>query len=93
MTRFARSQVLLLAGVACAVLLSAEDVPSPWSDSSIAGYRLPLAGLGHAPKMVSGKAYYALPEANLKTYPVYTPDKEPKGYLDWLESPGPGPDG
>ena len=34
--------------------------------------------------MVSGAAYYALPEVNLKTYPVYTPDKEPKGYMEWL---------
>jgi hypothetical protein len=80
-----------LAAVAVAVSLSAEEVPSPWSDASIAGYRLPLAGLGHAPKMISGAAYYALPEVNLKTYPVYTPDKEPKGYLEWLASKDPEP--
>jgi hypothetical protein len=83
-------QFLLAAGV-IAVSASAREVPSPWSDASIAGYRLPLAGLGHAPKMVSGAAYYALPEVNLKTYPVYTPDKEPKGYLEWLQARDPEP--
>ena len=74
-----------------AASLSAEEVPSPWSDASIAGYRLALAGLGSAPKMVSGAAYYALPEVNLKTYAVYTPDKEPKGYLEWLQARDPEP--
>src|SRR6202021_3499493 len=81
----------LLLGGAMAVSVSAQEGPSPWSDASIAGYRLPLAGLGHAPKMVSGAAYYALPEVNLKTYPVYTPDKEPKGYLEWLQARDPEP--
>jgi hypothetical protein len=32
-----------------------------------------------------------LPEVNLKTYPVYTPDKEPRGYMDWLRQQEPKP--
>jgi hypothetical protein len=91
LTRFMGSQHLFLAAVALGVTLSAEEVPSPWSEASIAGYRLPLAGLGRAPKMASGADYYALPEVNLRTYPVYTPDKEPKGYIQWLESKAPEP--
>ena len=86
-----RPKLLFLAAVVIAISLSAEEIPSPWSAASIAGYRLPLAGLGHAPKMISGAAYYALPEVNLKTYPVYTPEKEPKGYLEWLKSQTPEP--
>ncbi len=86
-----RLQCLFVAAIAVAFSASAQDVPSPWSDTSIAGYRLPLAGLGRAPKMISGTAYYALPEVNLKTYPVYTPDKEPKGYIEWLQSRDPEP--
>jgi hypothetical protein len=66
-------------------------VPQAWADSSVAGYRTPLAALGHAPKMVSGARYYALPEYNLKTYPVYTPDKEPPNYIDWLKQQEPQP--
>jgi hypothetical protein len=85
------ARFLLLAALTIGVTLSAQEVPAPWSDGSIAGYRLPLAGLGHAPKMISGSAYYALPEVNLKTYPVYTPDKEPKGYIEWLQSREPEP--
>lgn len=52
---------------------------------------MPLAGLGHAPKMASGPVYYALPEVNLKTYPVYAPGREPKDYLEWLKSQDPRP--
>jgi Di-haem oxidoreductase, putative peroxidase len=70
---------------------AADDVPHAWSDASVAGYRLPLAGLGHAPKMVSGDRYYSLPEYNLKTYPVYTPEKEPKDYIEWLKQQSPQP--
>ena len=88
---YLRPKHLFLAAVAIAISLSAEEIPSPWSATSIAGYRLPLAGLGHAPTMISGAAYYALPEVNLKTYPVYTPEKEPKGYLEWLKSQTPEP--
>lgn len=75
--------------VAVLVAAKAEDIPRAWNDASVAGYRLPLAGLGHAPKMVSGERYYTLPEYNLKTYPVYTPDKEPKDYIEWLKSQEP----
>ena len=82
---------LLPAAFALSLSLHAQQFPSPWSEASIAGYRLPLAGLGRAPKMVSGGAYYALPESNVKTYPVYTPDKEPKNYIDWLKAKDPEP--
>jgi mono/diheme cytochrome c family protein len=57
----------------------------------VAGFRLPLAGLGHPPKMVSGDRYYSLPEYNVKTYPVYTPEREPKGYIEWLKQQDPQP--
>ena len=50
-----------------------------------------MAGLGRPPQLVSEHDYYALPEANVKTYPVYTPDKEPPGYIDWLKHQDPQP--
>jgi hypothetical protein len=50
---------------------AADSVPKVWADRDIADFRLPLAGLGHAPRLISEKEYYALPEVNLKTYPVY----------------------
>ena len=87
-----RSWFLSLA-VCCLTVtkVPAQEIPHPWSEESIAGFRLPLAGLGHAPKMVSGDEYYALPEVNVKTYPVYAPGKEPANYIEWLKSREPEP--
>jgi hypothetical protein len=81
--------VAILAGLAAAA--SSDSVPEVWRDADIAGYRTPLAGLGRPPVLVSERDYYALPEVNLKTYPVYTPDKEPPGYLEWLKRQDPQP--
>jgi hypothetical protein len=80
---FAASGLLCLAGV--------SSLPLVWDESGIRDFRLPLAGLGKAPQLISKKEYYALPEVNIKTYPVYAPDKEPKGYLDWLGQQEPKP--
>ena len=82
------SAVLLTSGVVFAVT---NGIPPAWSDADLAGYRVPLAGLGKAPVLVSEHDYYALPEANLKTYVVYTPDKEPPGYIQWLKQQDPQP--
>ena len=67
------------------------QVPRSWTDQELVGFRLPLAGLNKPPVMVPEQEYYALPENNLKTYPVYTPDKEPPNYLDWLKQQDPKP--
>lgn len=76
----------------CACLYaSVLSAPNSWREQDLPGYRLPLAGLGQPPKLVSEQDYYALPEANVKTYPVYTPDKEPPGYIDWLKKQDPQP--
>ena len=66
-------------------------VPRSWSQSDVDTFRLPLAGLGAPPTLVSEREYYALPEVNLKTYPVYVPDREPPNYLEWLREQDPRP--
>lgn len=76
---------------AIAVLATTVRVPPSWRDTALKGYRVPLAGLGSPPKLVSESEYYSLPEVNIKTYPVYTPDKEPPGYLEWLKQQEPKP--
>lgn len=81
-SRGALATTLLCAGAMAGVFTA----PMSWRDSDLAGYRVPLAGLGDAPQLISEHDYYALPEANVKTYPVYTPDKEPPGYIDWLKA-------
>ena len=66
-------------------------VPHSWYDADLAGYRLPLASLGKPPEMIPEADYYRLPETNLKTYPVYSPDAEPSGYLERLKTLEPAP--
>jgi mono/diheme cytochrome c family protein len=82
---------VLLAVAAVSSVCHGADIPKVWDDQAASSYRIPLAGLGHAPKMVSARDYYALPESNVKTYPVYRPEREPKGYLDWLKAQDPQP--
>ena len=65
--------------------------PASWTDQQLSGFRVPLAGLNKPPAMLPERAYYALPENNLKTYPVYTPDKEPADYIAWLKQQDPKP--
>ena len=80
----------VLAGIAVAGTTQLV-APKSWTNQQLVGFRTPLAGLGKAPAMVSEQEYYSLPENNLKTYPVYTPDKEPANYLDWLKQQDPKP--
>lgn len=86
--------------VVAAVLLGAQSgsaqssavvVPPSWSQKDVSTFRLPLAGLGAPPMLISEREYYALPEVNLKTYPVYVPDREPPNYLEWLRQQDPRP--
>jgi hypothetical protein len=70
---------------------SAVTVPPSWSQKDVDTFRLPLAGLGAPPTLISEQDYYALPEVNLKTYPVYVPDREPPNYLEWLKQQDPQP--
>lgn len=82
---------VLLIALATVGLAETVNIPKVWDDRDVADFRLPVAGLGKAPKLISEQQYYALPEVNLKTYPVYTPEKEPPGYLDWLKEQEPKP--
>jgi len=84
LTAFFGAVVLLLAA-------GTVTVPKSWDGRDLKGFRLPLAGLGTAPRVVSEAEYYKLPETNLKTYPVYAPGREPAGYIEWLKSQDPKP--
>ena len=43
------------------------------------------------PGHFTASEYYAVPGENLRTYPVYRPDREPPGYWDWLQKQKPQP--
>jgi hypothetical protein len=66
-------------------------VPKIWDAKELATWATPLAGLGVAPGFVSEETYYAAPVDNLRTYPVYHPAHEPKGYREALLREGPKP--
>src|SRR6267143_1346231 len=61
------------------------DVPRTWDDLSLQEWATPVAGLNVRPTHIAPEAYYSLPVENLRTYPVYVPDREPPGYWDMLQ--------
>ena len=67
------------------------DVPRVWDEAALEGWATPLAGLGEAPTHMSPQEYYALPEENLRSYPLYMPDREPAGYWEQIQIVGPQP--
>src|SRR5215472_3563834 len=68
-----------------------QEIPKVWDESALADWGTPVAGLNVRPTHMSEKIYYALPTDNLRTYPVYYPGREPKGYWDMLQHVGPKP--
>jgi hypothetical protein len=67
----------------------AVRVPKIWDAKKLAEWATPLAGLNLRPSFYSEEEYYATPIDNLRTYPVYHPDYQPKGYLESLKALGP----
>jgi hypothetical protein len=70
------------------VIFAAEPVlpvPKIWDDEALEDWATPIAALGVRPGHFTAAEYYALPGDNLKTYPVYRPDREPPGYWEWLQ--------
>ena len=68
-----------------------RDIPRVWDADALAEWATPLAGIQVRPTHPSPDVYYALPEDNLKTWPVYLAGKEPAGYWEMLQRVGPQP--
>jgi hypothetical protein len=65
--------------------------PRIWNDKDLATWGLPVTGVNAAPRFYSEAEYYAAPLDDFRTYPVYHPDREPSGYMDWLHQQEPKP--
>ena len=65
--------------------------PKIWDDKALATWATPVAGINASPNFYTEAEYYAAPVDNLRTYPVYHPDREPKGYLEWMKKQGAQP--
>ncbi|HEU4388816.1 MAG TPA: hypothetical protein VFV34_13525 [Blastocatellia bacterium] len=63
-------------------------VPKIWDANQLASWATPVAGIGVSAHFYSEEEYYATPIDNVRTYPVYAPGREPKGYRDWMRSQG-----
>jgi hypothetical protein len=86
--------ILLLVGFAVAQHASRSwtpEIPRVWDEEALADWATPLAGLNARPSHMSSAEYYALPEENLRSYPVYMPGREPDGYWDAIREAGPQP--
>src|SRR5690242_14439538 len=66
-------------------------VPVIWDDKALEDWATPVAALGVRPGHFTQAEYYAVPGENLRTYPVYRPDREPPGYWEWLRKQKPQP--
>ena len=82
---------LLVAFSAALVAQAPTEVPRIWDDTALAEWATPVAGLNVRPSHYSSAEYYAVPGDNLRTYPLYPPDKEPTGYWEELNKKKPEP--
>ena len=65
---------------------SGDAVPWTWTDASVATMEVPLANPKYSPIHISEKTYYELPPRTVyQSYPVYHPNREPAGLMEWVE--------
>lgn len=70
-----------------AVSVFAADIPRTWEQSAVETLELPLAKPEFSPIHLDEATYYRIPERVIyKSYPVYAPGREPKGYEEWLKT-------
>ena len=79
-----------MTGFPGALLLAAAvfhpNIPRTWEDASVLTLEVPLANPKFSPIHISEAEYYRLPERTIyRSYPVYHPDREPAGYMEWLK--------
>ena len=62
-------------------------IPKVWDDAVMKDLEVPLARVEYSPRHVPATFYYEIPVRPIfKSYPVFHPDREPKGYIEWLRS-------
>lgn len=85
-----RFTMALLAGSMLCAQPFRPEIPKTWDEAALEAAQLPLAQPRYSPKQVPADWYYAVPARTIyKTYPVYHPDHEPAGYIEWLRQQEP----
>lgn len=63
------------------------STPKVWDDREMQNLEVPLSREEFSPRHVPENFYYKIPVRPIyNSYPVYRPDREPPGYIDWLRS-------
>jgi hypothetical protein len=68
---------------------SRTRIPKVWDEAALKDWVTPVSGLNVRPTHMSEKEYYSMPESILRSYPIYMPGREPKGYWEMLKRVGP----
>jgi Di-haem oxidoreductase, putative peroxidase len=89
-----RSIIAALGIVALSIVAIAQSsmvrIPKTFDDQAIATLEVPLAVKTASPVQTPSKLYYSASVAPIyKSYPIYRPDKEPPGYIEWLKQQEP----
>jgi hypothetical protein len=91
MSRSWASALHCLPALLLSTLAAQMHVPRVWNEKGFEGWQLPIAGQKFTAGHFTEEEYYRAPVENLRTYPVYSPGREPKGYWDFLNGVGPKP--
>ena len=81
----------LLAMAFLSVARTQTRAPAIWDEPALADWAAPIAALRIRPGHYKAAEYYSVPAENLRTYPVYLPDREPPGYWESLKKKKPEP--
>src|SRR5262249_15266367 len=65
--------------------ITGSGVPRIWDQRALEDWATPIAALSVRPANYTAAEYYAVPDDNLRTYPLYRPDKEPPGFWKSLQ--------
>ena len=67
-----------------------KSIPRTWDDEAINSLQLPLADSRVSTKLIPSSYYYSIPVRPIyKSYEVYRPDREPRGYMNQLKQKEP----
>ena len=84
-TLFISVSILLITALLSFVISKPDDIPKLWDMKKLRSAHLPLVDTSIHVEPISEALYNKIPErVAYKSYPLYMPGKEPKGYYEWL---------
>jgi hypothetical protein len=90
-----RCQTIVATAFAAVLALHAQSpeprAPRVWNDEALKTWALPIAGVNATPNFYREAEYYTAKVDELRSYPVYRKDREPKDYRESLLKLGPRP--